>query len=243
MRVLCATTANDGHFGPLLPFARACAAAGHEVRVAAPESFAGTVAAAGLAHEPFADAPPELIGPVMGRLPELEPEEADNTVVREVFARIDAQAGLPAVMETIERWRPDVVIRESAELASLAKRSVTARVLGSADAEDRESPLRITLAQGIARGEKLDWVLQKATELGVARILPVNSERSEVKLDAQRADKRHAHWREVVVSACEQSGRATVPDVAAPQALAQAAASREGRSFILDPFADTSLAA
>jgi EryCIII-like glycosyltransferase len=120
MRVLFATTANDGHFGPLVPFLRATAAAGHEVRVAAPASYAPALERAGVAHEPFADAPPELIGPVMGRLPSLPFEEADDTVVREVFGRIDAQAGLPGVVETIGRWRPDVVVRESAELASLA---------------------------------------------------------------------------------------------------------------------------
>ena len=119
MRVLCATTANDGHFGPLLPFARALAEAGHEVRVAAPASYAG-VAKAGLAHEPFADAPRELIGPVMGRLPTLAFEEADDLVIREVFARIDAQAALPSLVETVERWRPDLMLRETAELASLA---------------------------------------------------------------------------------------------------------------------------
>ena len=118
--MLCATTANDGHFGPLLPFARACAAAGHEVRVAAPASYAAAVARAGFAHEPFADAPPDLVGPVMASLPSLGFVEADELVVREVFARIDAQAGLPSVIETVERWRPDVLLRESAELASLA---------------------------------------------------------------------------------------------------------------------------
>ncbi len=120
MRVLCATTANDGHFGPLLPFARACAAAGHEVRVAAPASYAAVVTRAGFPHEPFADAPPELIGPIMARLPTLTFMEADDFVLREVFARIDAQAGLPSLIETVERWRPDLVIRESAELASMA---------------------------------------------------------------------------------------------------------------------------
>ncbi|MET0227032.1 MAG: RsmE family RNA methyltransferase, partial [Dokdonella sp.] len=73
------------------------------------------------------------------------------------------------------------------ELASLAKRSVKARVLQSAASPDRESPLRITLAQGIARGEKMDWILQKATELGVARIVPIVTDRTEVKLDAERA--------------------------------------------------------
>ena len=120
MRALFATTANDGHFGPLLPFARACAEAGHEVRVAAPESYAAAVERAGFAHEPFDDAPPELIGPVMGQLPHLPFEEANAIVIREVFGRIDAQAALPGVVATIERWRPDVVVRESAELASLA---------------------------------------------------------------------------------------------------------------------------
>ncbi|RBG28639.1 16S rRNA (uracil(1498)-N(3))-methyltransferase, partial [Xanthomonas oryzae pv. oryzae] len=74
-----------------------------------------------------------------------------------------------------------------------------------------ESPLRITLMQGIARGEKMDLILQKATELGVAAIVPVIAERTEVKLDAARTEKRVAHWRSVVVSACEQSGRARLP--------------------------------
>lgn len=118
--MLGATTANDGHFGPIVPFLRACAMAGHEVRVAAPTSYAAAVAAAGFAHEPFADAPPELVGPIMARLPTVTFEEANSLVVREVFARIDAQAGLPSLVETVERWHPDVVVRESAELASLA---------------------------------------------------------------------------------------------------------------------------
>ena len=74
---------------------------------------------AGFAHEPFADAPPELIGPVMARLPAMPFQEADDLVVREVFGRIDAQAGLPAVTEVVGRWRPEIVLRESAELASL----------------------------------------------------------------------------------------------------------------------------
>lgn len=120
MRVLCSTTANDGHFGPLLPFARALVASGHEVRVAAPTSYAAAVARAGLPHEPFADAPPDVIGPIMGRLPSMTVEDANRTVVREVFARVDAQAALPALIRTVERWRPDLVLRESAELGSLA---------------------------------------------------------------------------------------------------------------------------
>ena len=127
-----------------------------------------------------------------------------------------------------------------ARITSIGKREARAEIT-AARRVDNESPLRITLLQGIARGEKMDWILQKATELGVARILPVTSERSEVKLDAQRADKRLAHWRGIVVAACEQSGRAVLPEVAPPQSLAQAAGLREGRGFILDPFAEASL--
>ena len=129
-----------------------------------------------------------------------------------------------------------------ARISALGKRDARAQIVGVRHL-DNESPLRITLLQGIARGEKMDWILQKATELGVARIVPANSERSEVKLDAQRADKRVAHWREVVVSACEQSGRARVPEVAAPLPLAQAAAMRDGRGFLLAPLATQSLSA
>jgi 16S rRNA (uracil1498-N3)-methyltransferase len=127
-----------------------------------------------------------------------------------------------------------------ARITVIGKREARAEIAATRRI-DNESPLRITLLQGIARGEKMDWILQKATELGVARILPVTSERSEVKLDAQRADKRLAHWRGIVIAACEQSGRATVPEVSAPQALAQAAGMRGGRGFILDPFAEASL--
>jgi len=129
-----------------------------------------------------------------------------------------------------------------ARMTSVGKREARAHVL-AARVVDNESPLRITLLQGIARGEKMDWILQKATELGVARILPVGSDRSEVKLDAQRADKRLAHWRGIVVAACEQSGRAHVPAIEAPQALATAAMQCEGHGILLDPFATASLAA
>lgn len=130
----------------------------------------------------------------------------------------------------------------AARIVSAGKRGVEAEVLGER-AIDNESPLRITLVQGIARGEKMDWILQKATELGITAIVPVRSERSEVKLDAGRADKRLAHWRSVVVSACEQSGRARIPEVAAPQSL-QAALTQlpAGSRFILDPEAAQSIA-
>ena len=105
-----------------------------------------------------------------------------------------------------------------ATLATLAKRAVTAEVIDVRDA-DREAPLRLTLAQGIARGEKMDWILQKATELGVARIVPVVTERTEVKLDEERAGRRVAHWSQVIAGACEQSGRNRLPEIELPQRL------------------------
>ncbi len=120
MKVLVATTGNDGHFGPLAPVARACAAAGHEVRVCAPASFARAVTAAGFIHAPFPDAPAELLGPLMAQLVDLSIEEADLIVVRDVFGRLDARAALPGILATVEQWRPDVVVREPAEFGSLA---------------------------------------------------------------------------------------------------------------------------
>lgn len=105
-----------------------------------------------------------------------------------------------------------------AALASLAKRAVTAEVAGIR-AVDRETPLQLTLAQSIARGEKMDWILQKATELGVAQIVPIVTERTEVKLDEERAERRLAHWHSVVAGACEQSGRNRLPMIDPPQRL------------------------
>ncbi|MCW0379047.1 Ribosomal RNA small subunit methyltransferase E [Xanthomonas sacchari] len=123
-----------------------------------------------------------------------------------------------------------------AELLQAGKRNASVRI-GAAQPVDNESPLAITLLQGVARGEKMDLILQKATELGVAAIVPVWAERTEVKLDAARVDKRVAHWRSVVIAACEQSGRARVPQLSAPLALADAAraAADSPCRLILDP--------
>ena len=107
----------------------------------------------------------------------------------------------------------------------------------SAEPVSRESPLELVLLQGVARGEKMDLILQKATELGANAFHPLWSQRSEVKLDEARAEKRLAHWRSVVASACEQSGRAFVPEVAAPVSLANALSALPGGGLrlILDP--------
>jgi 16S rRNA (uracil1498-N3)-methyltransferase len=105
-----------------------------------------------------------------------------------------------------------------ATLHSVGRREVVARVERICP-RDNESPLRLTLAQGVARGEKMDLIVQKATELGVARIVPLLTERSEVKLDAARAEKRMAHWHAVAASACEQCGRARLPEILPARAL------------------------
>ncbi len=97
-----------------------------------------------------------------------------------------------------------------AAILAVGKREVIVRI-ESQQVLHNESPLPLTLAQGVARGEKMDLIVQKATELGVVRIVPLLTERSEVKLDAARSEKRLAHWRAVAASACEQSGRARLP--------------------------------
>ena len=129
-----------------------------------------------------------------------------------------------------------------ARLLAAGKRGVEVEVLAAREA-GHESPLRITLLQGIARGEKMDLVLQKATELGVAAFVPVTSERSEVRLDEARAGKRVAHWQGVVAAACGQCGRAIVPPVSAPQSLEAALADLPpGPRFLLDPAAADTIA-
>ena len=107
-----------------------------------------------------------------------------------------------------------------------------------------ESPLAITLAQGVARGERMDIVLQKATELGVARVVPVVTERSVVRLDPDRTERRLAHWQAVVIAACEQSGRARVPEVMPPLPLARWLDEPPGGAacILLWPGADRALA-
>jgi 16S rRNA (uracil1498-N3)-methyltransferase len=108
-----------------------------------------------------------------------------------------------------------------------------------------ESPLRITLVQAVSRSERMDWTLQKATELGVRTIVPVLSARSVVRLDERQAAKKMRHWQAIVAGACEQCGRSVVPEVLMPLELPQylAVAARErGQRFVLNPTGPASLA-
>jgi 16S rRNA (uracil1498-N3)-methyltransferase len=108
-----------------------------------------------------------------------------------------------------------------ARISGFRKDSVQVDVKEHRDVE-RESALDLTLAQGISRGERMDWVMQKATELGVTRIIPIVTERTVVKLDERQADRKIEHWRAIVVSACEQCGRNRVPEVTLPQPYIEA---------------------
>ncbi|MFT6916040.1 MAG: 16S rRNA (uracil1498-N3)-methyltransferase [Motiliproteus sp.] len=122
-----------------------------------------------------------------------------------------------------------------AELLELSKRSISVRV-GPASQRSQESSLAIELGQVMSRGERMDYAVQKATELGVTRIQPLFSERCEVKLSSERQDKRLQHWQQVAISACEQCGRSQVPEILPPLSLSLWLARTDGElKLVLHP--------
>jgi 16S rRNA (uracil1498-N3)-methyltransferase len=130
-----------------------------------------------------------------------------------------------------------------AEITKVAGDAVSVMLLKHAPCKT-ESPLKITLVQGVSRSERMDWTLQKATELGVHAISPVLTARSVVRLDAKQAVRKQQHWRGIVIGACEQCGRTRVPAVAAPITLREhiATVRKEGLRLVLSPSAPASLA-
>lgn len=104
------------------------------------------------------------------------------------------------------------------EVIAAGKREVVVKLLAAVSGM-AESPLHTHLGQTMSRGERMDWAIQKAVELGVSEITPLFTERCEVKLQGERADKRQAHWQQIAVSACEQCGRSVVPLIHPPTAL------------------------
>jgi 16S rRNA (uracil1498-N3)-methyltransferase len=103
----------------------------------------------------------------------------------------------------------------SAHLSEVSKRKAVATI----DAQlsiSIESPLNIHLGQGISRGDRMDWVIQKSVELGVTEITPLITERCGIKLNQQRWQKKHEQWQKVVISACEQCGRNVLPKLNLP---------------------------
>jgi 16S rRNA (uracil1498-N3)-methyltransferase len=104
----------------------------------------------------------------------------------------------------------------SAEISAVHKKLISVTVK-EFTTENRQSHLQLELAIGVSRGERMDWVLQKATELGVTKITPLISERTEVKFGGERADKKMEHWQQIIISACEQCQRNLLPELSAPK--------------------------
>ncbi len=127
--------------------------------------------------------------------------------------------------------------RESAAVIDAVRGSRVSVAVGESRLIDRESPLPVTLLQSIPRGDRMDFIVQKATELGVARIVPIFSERSVVRLDHKQAESKCTHWRAIAASACEQCGRNRLPILDAPRRLLDylGAATITGTRLLLDP--------
>ncbi len=128
-----------------------------------------------------------------------------------------------------------------ATIVELGKRLVEVE-LGAQRNVEVESPLQVTLAQGISKGERMDYTIQKAVELGVSQIVPLDTERSVVNLKGDRQEKKQAHWRGVIISACEQCGRNTLPELL-PQQTFDSWLQNElnGTGLLLDHRANTSI--
>ncbi len=128
-----------------------------------------------------------------------------------------------------------------AVIRAISKKGVSAEIVKVIE-RDVESPVKIILAQGIARGEKMDFIIQKAVELGVSEIYPLVTERCNVRLDHEREQKRLQHWQAVVISACEQSGRNRLPVLHAPEKIsAWIEEVSADYKFVLSPHVDSKL--
>jgi 16S rRNA (uracil1498-N3)-methyltransferase len=133
-----------------------------------------------------------------------------------------------------------------ARVVQMGRSEVQVQLLAH-DPVDRELPQRITLAIGMPANERMDALVEKATELGVAAIQPLLTERSVLRLSGERAERRLAHWQGVAVAACEQSGRTCVPDLAPVRTLAEylrdMPAAGDERRWLLSPRAAQPLGA
>ena len=130
----------------------------------------------------------------------------------------------------------------AAHIASIDRQAVVVRT-GSGRPTTTESTLQVTLLQALSSGQRMDFVVQKSTELGVAVIQPVLSARCVSKPDTARRARKTDHWRQVAVSACEQSGRSRLPDIRPPLRLADACRGidPDARALLLDPESSESL--
>ncbi|HEX8783968.1 MAG TPA: 16S rRNA (uracil(1498)-N(3))-methyltransferase [Steroidobacteraceae bacterium] len=141
-------------------------------------------------------------------------------------ALLTLTAGAAGHLTRVLRLRPKAALtlfngrggEHAASIERVHGSEVTVAV-GQHEPIERESPFPLTLAQGVSRGERMDLVVQKATELGVARLVPVLTERSVVRLDEEQSDRKSSHWRAIAIAACEQCGRNRLPEVALPKPL------------------------
>ena len=147
MRLLFTTTGHTGHVLPLVPLARACLRAGHEVRVAGPRSRGDVVRRVGLPFWAFADPLEDEVWSVFAPTAGMAPEEANAVVIGEIFGRLDTAAALPGVEAMVRTWRPDAIVRESYEFASVL-------------AAERAGIPHVRVATGLASTE--EWVLGHA---------------------------------------------------------------------------------
>ena len=120
-------------------------------------------------------------------------------------------------------------------VVSVTKHQISV-LIDSIEPADTESSLNTCLALAVSKGDRFEWAIKKATELGVTSIVPILSQRVDVRLSPERWQKKQEHWQQIVISACEQSGRAAVPEVAAPTTLSQWLSDVEADcKLVLDP--------
>jgi len=157
--------------------------------------------------------------------------------VLEPGARLTLTGGAAGHLTRVLRLRPKAPLtlfngRGGEYTASIerVRASEVTVAIGEHAPIERESPFPLTLAQGVSRGERMDLVVQKATELGVARLVPLLTERSIVRLDEEQSDRKSSHWRAIAIAACEQCGRNRLPEVALPAPL---------REFLRQPSQDS----
>jgi 16S rRNA (uracil1498-N3)-methyltransferase len=169
----------------------------------------------------------------------------------EAGARVTLSGSAARHVTRVLRLRPGQALTlfngrggEYAATIEALHRERVAVAVGVPSAIERESPLTLTLAQGVSRGERMDLIVQKATELGASRIVPLLTERSVARLSASQAARKLEHWRAIAVAACEQSGRNRLPELVPPLPLPEflrAAGASQGAAGAADTAAATRL--
>lgn len=165
--------------------------------------------------------------------------ELDQESSHHLVKVLRAQAGDPVVIFDGRGHEGQAVIVKADRAAAVVK-------VSAIHAITRESPLNITVVQALCTGDKMDWVVQKSTELGASRIIPVAADRSVLKLDAARSEKRMAHWKSIAQAASAQCGRTVVPQISSVMSFAAVIADWKSvkdpkTGWLLDPFADANL--